>query len=71
MIAQIHCRVISTQEPLMKKAIIILYALFAIQSIIIIISFVFTFASMRKAFEYAGAELIKITDARYVLKSNP
>lgn len=53
----------------MKKAIIALYLIVAVQSVIIVLAFVFFFYAIKRGFEVAGQEMIEITDARYVLKN--
>lgn len=52
----------------MKKAVILLYALFAVQSFIIIGAFKFGADSMRAAFRYSQASILEICDQRYQQK---
>lgn len=50
----------------MKKAVIALYVIIAVQSVIILLAFVFTFAAIESGFRHAGEEMIKVCDQRYV-----
>lgn len=50
----------------MKKAVIALYVIIAVQSVIILCAFVFTFAAIESGFRHAGKEMIEICDQRYV-----
>ena len=52
--------------PSMKKAVIALYVIIAVQSVIIVCAFVFTFAAIESGFRHAGKEMIEISDQRYV-----
>ena len=52
----------------MKKAVVALYIIIAVQSVIIVLAFVFLFFSTKEGFKVAGAEIIKFADSRYILK---
>lgn len=52
----------------MKKAVIILYALFAVQSFIIFVAFMFGVDSMKAAFRYSQTSILEICDQRYLQK---
>lgn len=49
----------------MKPALILLYALFAVQSLIIIVAFKFGAESMKAAFRYSQTSILEICDQRY------
>ena len=49
----------------MKLALILLYALFAVQSLLIIVAFKFGADSMKAAFGYSQKSIIEICDQRY------
>ena len=52
----------------MKLAIIALYLIVAVQSLVIIVAFKFGADSMRAAFRYSQESIIEICDQRYVQK---
>jgi len=51
-----------------SKALIVLYALFAVQSLVIIVAFKFGADSMRAAFRHSQESIIEICDQRYQQK---
>lgn len=57
-----------THTPAMKPALIILYGLFAVQSLVIIVAFKFGADSMKAAFRHSHESIIEICDQRYVQK---
>ena len=54
--------------PAMKSAIILLYLILAVQSLIIIGAFKFGADSMKAAFRYSQESIIEICDQRYQQK---
>ena len=50
----------------MKKAVIILYFIVAVQTSLIIVAFKFGADSMRAAFRYSRETILEICDQRYV-----
>jgi hypothetical protein len=52
----------------MKKAIVILYLIAAVQTSLIIVAFKFGADSMRAAFRYSQESILEICDQRYVQK---
>ena len=50
----------------MKKAVIALYVIIAVQAVIILIGCVFAFAAIESGFRHAGEKLIEVCDQRYV-----
>ena len=52
----------------MKKAVVILYIIAAVQTSLIIVAFKFGADSMRAAFRYSKESILEICDQRYVQK---
>jgi hypothetical protein len=52
----------------MKKAIVILYLIVAVQTSLIIVAFKFGVDSMRAAFRYSQESILETCDQRYVQK---
>jgi hypothetical protein len=52
----------------MKKAVVILYLIAAVQTSVIIVAFKFGADSMRAAFRYSQESILEICDQRYVQK---
>jgi hypothetical protein len=59
---------IITHTPAMKAAIILLYALFAVQSLVIIVAFKFGADSMKAAFRHSHESILEFCDQRYQQK---
>jgi hypothetical protein len=57
-----------TPIPTMKKAVVILYLIAAVQTFLIIGAFKFGADSMRAAFRYSKESILEICDQRYVQK---
>ena len=52
----------------MKKAVVILYVIAAVQTFLIIVAFKFGADSMKAAFRYSQESILEICDERYVQK---
>jgi hypothetical protein len=52
----------------MKKALVIIYLIVAVQTFLIIVAFKFGVDSMRAAFRYSQESILEICDQRYVQK---
>lgn len=52
----------------MKKALVILYVIVAVQTVLIITAFNFGAAAMRSAFTYSQKSILEICEQRYALK---
>lgn len=57
-----------TPIPTMKKAVIILYLIAAVQTSLIIVAFKFGADSMKAAFRFSQESILEICDERYVQK---
>lgn len=53
---------------LMKKALVLIYLIVAVQTFLIIVAFKFGVDSMRAAFRYSQESILEICDQRYVQK---
>lgn len=52
----------------MKKAIVLIYLIIAVQTFLIIVTFKFGADSMKAAFRYSQESILEICDQRYVQK---
>lgn len=52
----------------MKKALVVIYLIVAVQTFLIIVAFKFGAETMRAAFRYSHESILEICDQRYVQK---
>lgn len=57
-----------TPIPTMKKAVVILYLIAAVQTFLIVVAFKLGADSMKAAFRFSQESILEICDERYVQK---